>query len=523
MVGIKTLIVDDEAVYRDLIAEILQADGHETHCAKNLNEAKEQLKIRTFHLVVLDIVLKHDEDGLELLDDISKLNREANTFCAPIIFTSYATKERAIHAIQRGAIEFREKQSKPEDFVISKMGKESKGFDEKELLTVARKVLGKVLRERSRLSKQRKYKLCFHLTLNQKTRIDLTGPTAFVSESSNVLSVNISDFSGQTDDLQFHFDAKNERERLKWRSRAKNIGGSLYAQIFAEDTELNGCLAIARERSVNNPLSIVIRGNQDILRLPIELLPGESGPLITEYPVVRQISNIRNVRTPSIESILETENTPLKVLLIGSNTYPPIPGVDDEINQLKTNFRKLFLSRCIDGDIHVIPTEEASYDNVYEHLKKCKYHIVHYSGHGYHNENEIDESGIFLWEKCDRDGQVRSMPIRILRNLLDKSDTRLFFLSCCVGAKTSDSTSIKLNGNDFQGILDGLVRVGISSVLGYRWNVWDTDASQFANAFYESLLTDFSLDTAILYARRTLQEDNYYSETWASPVLVVQT
>ena len=115
------------------------------------------------------------------------------------------------------------------------------------------------------------------------------------------------------------------------------------------------------------------------------------------------------------------------------------------------------------------------------------------------------------------------MPIRVLRNLLRKSDVRFFFLSCCVGAKTASNDIVNLRGDDFQGIMEGLVRVGIPSVLGYRWNVWDTDAQQFALAFYESLLTDLSLDVATFNARRVLQETNYYSETWASPVLVMQT
>ena len=80
-----------------------------------------------------------------------------------------------------------------------------------------------------------------------------------------------------------------------------------------------------------------------------------------------------------------------------------------------------------------------------------------------------------------------------------------------------------LNGNDFQGILEGMVRVGIPSVLGYRWNVWDVEAKQFAYAFYENLLTDLRLDLALFKARRTLQETNYYNETWLSPVMVCQT
>jgi hypothetical protein len=323
--------------------------------------------------------------------------------------------------------------------------------------------------------------------------------------------------------LQFHFNQYVIDQRLKWRSRAKNISEGLYSSIFAEDAELNTCLSTARERSGRNPLHVVFRGTQEILRLPIELLPGEVGQLVTEFPLSRQISGIRTVRNRGIDSLFEEENTIIKVLLIGSNTLPPIPGVDEEIDQVEEKLRMLFRSRGLNSQIQVIPTKDASYDRVYSHLNQCQYHIVHYAGHGFHDEKDPDESGIYFWEKPNQAGVVRPMPIRHLRNLLSRSDVRFFFLSCCVGAKTAGTEQIKLKGNDFQGIMEGLVRVGIPSVLGYRWNVWDTDAQQFALVFYESLLTDFSLDVATFNARRALQEKNYQSETWLSPVLVMQT
>ena len=82
--------------------------------------------------------------------------------------------------------------------------------------------------------------------------------------------------------------------------------------------------------------------------------------------------------------------------------------------------------------------------------------MIHYAGHGIHDEKNSDESGIAFWEKSNRGGQVEPMPIRILRNLLTHSDTRFFYLSCCVGAKTEAEASVRLDGNDFEGILEGL-------------------------------------------------------------------
>lgn len=515
---IRTLILDDKIDCRELFSEILEEEGHKVHCVKNLTEARDQLGRHDFHLAVIDILLENGEEGLELLEDISDIN-QGNSFCGPLVFTNYASKERAIDALQQGAFDFREK---PEDFIVSKLGIENRGFVDQELKTAARKIIKQVLFERNRKYNQRKYTLSFHLIPNNKTKAELTGPIGLSTTSTNLLEIDIDNFSNRADDLQFHFGSSDEEKRLMWRSRAKDIKESLHKHIFANDAELNSCLSTARERSNQDPLHFVFCGSQDILRLPIELLPGEIGYLIIENPLVRRITDVKTIRNRGIDSTFFENTSPVKVLLIGSNTYPCIPGVDEEISQLENQLQSLFLSRGLECDIHTIPTEEASRKNVCAHLERCQYHIVHYAGHGFHHEKNTDESGLYFWEKPNKSGEVQPLPIRVLRNLLKNSDTRFFYLSCCVGAKTVTEAKIKLSGDDFQGIMEGLVRVGIPGVLGYRWNVWDVEAKQFATAFYESLLTDLSLDIATFKARRALQEEKYYNETWISPVLVNQ-
>jgi hypothetical protein len=291
--------------------------------------------------------------------------------------------------------------------------------------------------------------------------------------------------------------------------------------LFSDDAELMGCLSDARVRS-RGPLHIVFRGPRDMIRVPLELLPGETGYLIIENPLVRQISGVKAVRERGIDRVFLDETPEVKVLLIGSNTAPDIPGVDEEIALLDEILPKLFRSRGFNCTVQTIPTEEASWDNVYECLEDCQYHVVHYAGHGFHDKTDTDESGIAFWEKPNSSGKVKSMPVRILRLLLRHSDTRFFYLSCCVGAKGAPEAAVRLNGNDFQGIMEGLVRVGIPGALGFRWNLSDVGAKELALAFYENLLTDLSLDLALFKAKRILQNKKYYSETWASPVLVTQ-
>src|ERR1051326_7926766 len=62
------LIVDDEADIRELVAGILQDEGHGTRTAKNSDEALAAITARRPNLVFLDIWLQGSKlDGLQLL------------------------------------------------------------------------------------------------------------------------------------------------------------------------------------------------------------------------------------------------------------------------------------------------------------------------------------------------------------------------------------------------------------------------------------------------------------------------
>ncbi len=59
------LVVDDEAIVRDVVVRYLRRDGYETHEAATGDEAREILEAESPELVVLDVMLP-GTDGLEL-------------------------------------------------------------------------------------------------------------------------------------------------------------------------------------------------------------------------------------------------------------------------------------------------------------------------------------------------------------------------------------------------------------------------------------------------------------------------
>jgi two-component system nitrogen regulation response regulator NtrX len=100
------LIVDDEPDIRELVAGILQDEGHGTRTARDSDEALAAVVAHRPSLVFLDIWLHGSRlDGLQLLDSLKQEHPEL-----PIVLISgHSNSETAVSAIKRGAYDFIEK------------------------------------------------------------------------------------------------------------------------------------------------------------------------------------------------------------------------------------------------------------------------------------------------------------------------------------------------------------------------------------------------------------------------------
>lgn len=109
------LVVDDEVDIRQLVAGILEDEGHTTRLAKNSDEALEKIAERRPSLIFLDIWMQGStHDGLELLDIIKEQNPDL-----PIVMISgHGNIETAVSAIKRGAYDFIEKPFKADRLIL---------------------------------------------------------------------------------------------------------------------------------------------------------------------------------------------------------------------------------------------------------------------------------------------------------------------------------------------------------------------------------------------------------------------
>jgi len=97
----KILVVDDEDIIRESLSYILKKEKYEVEEAANGKIAFEMLKETSYDLVITDLEMP-EMKGIELLDEIKKMNLQTNT----IVITAYGSMETAIAALRSGTSDY---------------------------------------------------------------------------------------------------------------------------------------------------------------------------------------------------------------------------------------------------------------------------------------------------------------------------------------------------------------------------------------------------------------------------------
>jgi DNA-binding NtrC family response regulator len=95
------LVVDDELVIRETLAEFLQGENFAVDVAGSGEEAIERIKARCFDLILCDVNLP-GIDGIEVLEFAARTSPETMV----VLITAYATVETAVEAFQKGASDY---------------------------------------------------------------------------------------------------------------------------------------------------------------------------------------------------------------------------------------------------------------------------------------------------------------------------------------------------------------------------------------------------------------------------------
>lgn len=106
----RILIIDDEDVVRESLAEWFEAEGYEVKVSACGKEALAMVAETEFDLALLDIKMP-GMDGMEVQQRL----READPELTVIIMTGYATVETAVQALKRGAYDYITKPVDPDE------------------------------------------------------------------------------------------------------------------------------------------------------------------------------------------------------------------------------------------------------------------------------------------------------------------------------------------------------------------------------------------------------------------------
>lgn len=99
---ISILIVDDEPNIRSGLAKGLAEEADQVDTAGGVNEALDLFEARNYQLVIADVRLPGDRDGLDLVSAVLERNPET----IAIVITAHGTVETAVDAMRRGAFDF---------------------------------------------------------------------------------------------------------------------------------------------------------------------------------------------------------------------------------------------------------------------------------------------------------------------------------------------------------------------------------------------------------------------------------
>jgi response regulator RpfG family c-di-GMP phosphodiesterase len=108
----RILVVDDERVIREILAEFLALEGYFVRGVEDGEKALGELRLRPYDLVISDLKMPK-VSGIQLLEQVTRDGIDVLT----VIMTGFGTVETAIEAMKKGAYDYILKPFKVEDVV----------------------------------------------------------------------------------------------------------------------------------------------------------------------------------------------------------------------------------------------------------------------------------------------------------------------------------------------------------------------------------------------------------------------
>jgi tetratricopeptide (TPR) repeat protein len=289
---------------------------------------------------------------------------------------------------------------------------------------------------------------------------------------------------------------------------SRAFGSRLFSAVFAD--EVLACLRSSLNTSYRKGMGLRLRmrlsNTPELLDLPWEFLfdPTRNQFLVlsVDTPLVRYLDLQQEVQPLAV-------TPPINVLAMIASPidYPPL-DVAHEWEKLNEALGDLITR----GLVSLTRLEKADLGSLQRALRRGRYHVFHFIGHGGFDTQAQD--GVLLTE--GEGGRGRPVSGYDLGTLLhDHRSLRLAVLNACEGARTSLT-------DPFAGTAQSLVQNGIPAVIAMQFEITDEAAIILAHEFYGALADSYPVDAALAEARKAIFAQGSDVE-WATPVLYLRT
>jgi hypothetical protein len=293
--------------------------------------------------------------------------------------------------------------------------------------------------------------------------------------------------------------ADNDDETAR---RLRDMGVVLYRLLIPDRMKEE------MDRHPATPITIITND----LELPWELMFSEDF-LALDRPMARMpVGRSRARRTPPSEAIPHRRRV---ALIASAGPDNELHGCVNEVQTIADRLRSTWGDE-VSVDMYVSGTDSAPTGARFRTLlMSSDYDIIHYAGHAVFDRERPDQSGLIL------DGAEVCFAQKIQRLL---QGSPLVFLNACESARLREANDRPVpdgayEGDPKEGLASAFVYGGALACIGTLWPVLDTEAPEFAIAFYNAVLDGHPIGEAMLIARRTAAETFPCNPSWASFVL----
>jgi hypothetical protein len=196
----------------------------------------------------------------------------------------------------------------------------------------------------------------------------------------------------------------------------------------------------------------------------------------------------------------------------GEIDLPELGNIDIECAWLEANLKdrknqdEWGIANVVRINAASVPNNKSFSKHLEDTLAERKWHLVHYSGHSVYVpalEGPAGRGFLFL---PGSERPIEALDAGLFANWL--TDTQFLFLSSCHSSE--------------EGFVFEMARNYVPAVLGFRWDIRDDLAADFATKFYQNLFGFRSIESAFVAARGNVRSAHGAQEQiWAAPMLVM--